>query len=81
MLFTINFLSPKLPKMKRNIRPKNLYLKFLKKSLKNCYLRKFDSYKHNMKKTWDTIKEVVVKTKTFKYDIGEMVVDEIETFD
>ena len=44
-------------------------------------MRKFDSYKHNMKKTWDTIKEVVVKTKTFKYDIGEMVVDEIETFD
>lgn len=34
-----------------------------------------------MKKTWDMIKEVVVKTKTFKYDIGEIAIDEIETFD
>ena len=34
-----------------------------------------------MKKTWDMINEVVVTTKTFRYDIGEIVIDEIETFD
>ena len=34
-----------------------------------------------MKKTWDTIKEVAVKTKTIKYDISEIVIDEIENFD
>ena len=32
--FTINFLSPKRTKMKRNRRPTNLYMEFLKKSLK-----------------------------------------------
>ena len=34
-----------------------------------------------MKKTWDTLKEVAVKTKIFKYDISEIVIDEIENFD
>ena len=35
-----------------------------------------------MKKTWDTIKEVIGKTKTFKNDIPKrMVIDGIETFD
>ena len=35
-----------------------------------------------MKKTWDTIKEVIDKTITFKNDIPErIVIDGIETFD
>ena len=34
------------------------------------------------KKTWDTIKQVIGKTKTFKNDIQKrMVIDGIETFD
>ena len=46
------------------------------------YSRKLDSCKQNMKKTWDTIKEVIGKTKTFKNDIPKrMVIDGIETFD
>ena len=45
-------------------------------------MRKLDSCEQNMKKTWDTIKEVIVKTKTFKNDIPKrMVADGIETFD
>ena len=35
-----------------------------------------------MKKTWDTIKQVIGKTKTIKNDIPKrMVIDGIETFD
>ena len=35
-----------------------------------------------MKKTWETIKQIIVKTKTFKNDIlKRMVIDGIETFD
>ena len=35
-----------------------------------------------MKKTWETIKEVIGKTKTFKNNIPKrMVIDGIETFD
>ena len=35
-----------------------------------------------MKKTWDTIKQIIGKTKTFKNDIPKrMVIDGIETFD
>ena len=35
-----------------------------------------------MKKSWDTIKQVIGKTKTFKNDIPKrMVIDGIETFD
>ena len=35
-----------------------------------------------MNKTWDTIKEVIGKTKTFKNDFPKrMVIDGIETFD
>ena len=35
-----------------------------------------------MNKAWDTIKEVIDKTKTFKNDIQKsMVIDGIETFD
>ena len=69
--------------MKRNTRPTNLYLKLLKKSKKYIYYqRKLDSCKENMKKTWDTIKEVIDKTITFKNDIPErIVIDGIETFD
>ena len=36
----------------------------------------------NMKKMWDTIKQIIGKTKTFKNDIPKrMVIDGIETFD
>ena len=35
-----------------------------------------------MKKTWDTIKQIIGKTKIFKNDIlKRMVIDGIETFD
>ena len=44
-------------------------------------MRKLDSCKQNMKKTWDTIKEVIGKTKAFKNDIPKrMVINGIETF-
>ena len=36
----------------------------------------------NMKKMWDTIKQIIGKTKTFKNDIPKrMVINGIETFD
>ena len=66
----INFLNPKLTKMKRNRRHINLYSKFLKKSLKKKYYsRKLENRKPNMKKTWHAIKQVIGKTKTIKNDI------------
>ena len=50
-------------------------------SKKFNYLRKLDSCNQNMKKAWDTIKEVVGKTKTFKNDIPKrIIIDGIETF-
>ena len=46
------------------------------------YSRKLDSCKQNMNKMWDTIKEDIDETKTFKNDIQKsMVIDGIETFD
>ena len=46
------------------------------------YSRKLENCKQNMKKTWDTIKQVIGKTKTIKNDIlKRMVIDGIETFD
>ena len=48
------------------------------KSKKFYYLRKLGSCKQNIKKTWDTIKGVIGKTKTFKNDIlKRVVIDEI----
>ena len=46
------------------------------------YSRKLDSCKQNMNKMWDTIKEDIDETETFKNDIQKsMVIDGIETFD
>ena len=45
------------------------------------YSRNLDSCKQNMKKTWDTVKEVIGKSKTFKNDIPERtVIEGAETF-
>ena len=51
--------------MKRNIRPINLYLKLLKKNLKN-YSRKLDNCQQIMEKIWETMKEVLVKLNILK---------------
>ena len=52
------------------------------KCLKLYYSRKLDSCKQNMKKTWDTIKEVIGTSKTFKNDIPKrMVIDGIDSID
>ena len=61
---------------------KSLFKILKEKSKKFYYLRKLDSCKQNMKKTWDTIKEVIGKIETFKNEIlKRMVIDGIETFD
>ena len=45
-------------------------------------MRKLENCKQNMKKTWDTIKQVIGKTETIKNDIPKrMVIDGIETSD
>ena len=81
--FTINLSSRKLMKLKRNIRPNNLYLKFLKKNLKNCISQEsLIAMSKIWKKTWDSIEEVIGKTKAFKNSIPKgMVIDGIGTFD
>ena len=61
---------------------KSLFEIFKEKSRKFYYARQLDSCEQNMKKTWDTIKEVIGKTKTFKNGISKsMVIVGIETFD
>ena len=67
--------------MKRNIRHIISLFEILKeKSEKICYSRKLENCKQNMKKTWDTIKQVIRKTKTFENDIPKrMVVNGFET--
>ena len=61
---------------------KSLFEIFKEKSRKFYYARELDSCEQNMKKTWDTIKEVIGKTKTFKNGISKsMVIVGIETFD
>ena len=61
---------------------KSLFETFKEKSKKFYYSRKLDSCKQTMKKSWDKIKEIIGKTKTFKNDIlKRMVIDGIETFD
>ena len=61
---------------------KSLFEILKEKSKNNYYSRKLENCKQNMKKTWDTIKQVIGKTKTFKNDIPKrMVIDGIETFD
>ena len=68
---------PKLTKMKRNIKATNLYKENFKKF---HYLRKLD--KQNFKKTWDTVKEVIGKTKLFRNAILKKVdIDENGIFD
>ena len=51
----INLLSLKLTKMKRSMRPTNLYVKFFKEKSKKI-LKKLDSYDQIMKKTCGIIK-------------------------
>ena len=52
------------------------------KSKKVNYSRKLDSCKQNIKKTWNTIKEVISNAKYFKNDIPKrMVIDGSITFD
>ena len=61
---------------------KSLFEILKEKSKKNYYWRKLQNRKQNMKKTWDTIKQIIGKTKTFKNDIPKrMVINGIETFD
>ena len=61
---------------------KSLFKILKEKSKKIYYSRKLDSCNQNLKKTWDTIKEVTGKTKTFKNNIPKrMVIEGIETFD
>ena len=61
---------------------KSLFKILKEKSKKIYYSRKLENCKQNMKKTWDTIKQIIGKTKTFKNDIPKrMVIDGIETFD
>ena len=50
-----NLLSLKLTKMKRSMRPTNLYVKFFKEKSKKI-LKKLDSYDQIMKKTCGIIK-------------------------
>ena len=65
----INFLNPKLTKTKRNV------FEILKeKSEKNYYWRKLENCKQNMKETWDTINQIIGKTKTIKNDIPKRMV-------
>ena len=55
---------------------KSLFEILKEKSKKIYYSRKLENCKQNMKKTWDTIKQVIGKTKTFKNDIPKkMVID------
>ena len=43
---------------------------------------KVENCKQNMKKMWDTIKQIIGKTKTIKNDVPKrMFIDGIETFD
>ena len=57
---------------------KSLFKILKEKSKKIYYSRKFEKCKKNMKKTWDTIKQVIGKTKTIKNDIPKiMVIDGI----
>ena len=61
---------------------KSLFEILKEKSKKIYYSRKLENCKQNMKKTWDTIKQIIGKTKTFKNDIPKrMVTDGIESFD
>ena len=61
---------------------KSLFEILNEKYKKNYYSRKLENCEQNMKKTWDTIKQVIGKTKTIKNDIPKrMVIDGIETFD
>ena len=59
----VNFLNPKLTKMKRNMTYKSLFEILKEKYEKIYYSRKFENCKQNMKKTWDTKKQIIVKTK------------------
>ena len=59
----VNFLNPKLTKMKRNMTYKSLFEILKEKYKKIYYSRKFENCKQNMKKTWDTKKQIIVKTK------------------
>ena len=61
---------------------KSLFEILKEKSKKIYYSRKLENCKQYVKKTWDTIKQIIGKTKTFKNDIPKrMVIDGIETFD
>ena len=61
---------------------KSLFEILKEKSERFYYSRKLDSCKQNMKKTWNTIKKVIGKTKSFKnYIPKRMVIDRIGTFD
>ena len=61
---------------------KSLFKILKEKSKKFYYSIKLDSCSENIKKTWDTMKEVIGKTKTFKNGIlKRMVRVGIETFD
>ena len=77
------FLKSKTEENEKKFKAYKSLFKILKeKSKKIYYSRKLDSCNQNMKKTWDTIKEVTGKTKTFKNNIPKrMVIEGIETFD
>ena len=77
------FLKSKTNKNEKKYKVYKFLFEVLKqKSKKFYYSRKLDSCKQNMKKTWDTMKEVIGKNKTFKNDIPKRkVIDGIETFD
>ena len=64
------FLKSKTNENEKKYKTYNSLFEILKENSKKFYYsRKLDSCKQNMKKTWDTIKEVIGKTKTFKNDI------------
>ena len=76
------FLKSKTNENEEKYKTYNSLFEILKeKSKKFYYSRKLDSCKQNMKKTWDTVKEVIGKSKTFKNDIPERtVIEGAETF-
>ena len=76
------FLKSKTNKNVKKYKTCKLFFKILKEKSKKIYLsRKLDSCKQNMKKTWDTTKKVIGKTKIFKkYILERMVIDGLKTF-
>ena len=76
------FLKSKTKEIEKKWKTCKSLFQFLKvKSKKTYYWRKLENCKQNLKRTWDTIKQVIDKTKTFKNDIPKrMVINGFDTW-